>query len=130
MFTRRVTRYALVLSLVLTTLGALAQPAQAGSAFGCAYPRVCFYLTQDDWDRRVPTASFKDAGYWQNLGSRSAGSDYVYNSRNDDGAVIRYISPDGLSRATCMLPSEWGQFWTVYPYQIKIVDSPTCAGEV
>jgi|tagenome__1003787_1003787.scaffolds.fasta_scaffold20464824_1 hypothetical protein len=102
------------------------QPAAANSNYGCSWPRVCFYLHDTDWTNRQPTASYQDRGYWQTLGSRSAGSMYVYNSRNDDGARLRF--DDG--HEYCVRPNSWAlmepYYYGDYVEQIKIMDSPTC----
>jgi hypothetical protein len=125
---KRTRLFAACLTAALSATGAVAvaTPAQAVSAYGCSWPRVCFYLTQPDWDRRVPTASFQDRGYWQNLGSRSRGSFMVYNSRNDDGAVLEYTT----GRRTCIYPNEnHAVGYDGIVHRIKIVDDPYCAGE-
>ncbi|MFI5673092.1 hypothetical protein [Streptomyces cellulosae] len=82
---------------------ASAPPAAAEPAVhGCAYPRVCFYLTQAQWNANTPTAAYQDADYNQTLGSSSRGADVVYNTRNDDTVLLRIGSTSG---AICLDPN-------------------------
>ncbi|WP_149179301.1 hypothetical protein [Streptomyces sp. TRM49041] len=100
-----------------------APTASADSAYGCSWPYVCFYKTKSDWDARKPTASFKDiTSYYQKLGSRSHGAYAIYNSRNDDGASIRYTNGSTL----CLKPNNWrlNNSWTANG--IKIMNSASC----
>src|SRR5512133_1329945 len=98
---RRVMAAGIAAITAATGLMAFATPAQAVANYGCSYPYVCFYLNSSDWAAASPTATYKDMGYWQTLGSRSRGSFMVYNSRNDDGALLRFT--DG--RTFCLNPS-------------------------
>ncbi|NJQ00305.1 hypothetical protein [Streptomyces zingiberis] len=83
---------------------ATAPAATADSYKGCAYPRVCFYLTDYDWNRSTPTASYRDVTpSYQNLGSRSRGANWVVNTRNDDRASLRYTTGSG-TRYLCLPP--------------------------
>ncbi|QIQ02648.1 hypothetical protein [Streptomyces liangshanensis] len=99
-------------------------PAAADTAFGCGYPQVCFYKTQADWDARRWTAAYKDVtSYFQNLSSGAMGAKWVHNSRNDDGALLRFSSG-----TYCLQP---GWSWQTAPGAagptgIRIMDSPTC----
>jgi hypothetical protein len=102
---------------------ATAPSASADSYNGCAWPRVCFYLTDADWNAGAPTAAFQDiTSSPQNLGSRSYNAEWVWNSRNDDGALLYYTN--GQTR--CMSPNTWmdNNDWVVN--KIKIMNSPTC----
>ncbi|WP_327029879.1 hypothetical protein OG989_05570 [Micromonospora sp. NBC_01740] len=100
----------------------------AGTAYGCGYPQVCFYKTQANWTARDWTAAYQDiTGSYQNLSSGAYGSYYVYNSRNDDGALLHYTN----GYTYCLHPSTYVNnstnptgFWTVD--KIRIMDSPTC----
>jgi hypothetical protein len=87
------------------TGGALAgvTPAQAESAYGCGHPRVCFYLTQANWNARNYTAAYRDitSGY-QTLGSTSRGAYAVFNTRDTDSVLLHFT--DGHTH--CMEPSE------------------------
>lgn len=79
-----------------------AAPAAADSKYGCVYPRVCFYLTDEDYFGDWPTASFQDVtDGWQTLGSRSRGSRWIHNTRNDDVAYLHFT--DGGT--ACLLPN-------------------------
>lgn len=102
------------------------QPASATTRYGCSWPRVCFYLYESDWNSRTPTAAYQDRGYWQTLGPRSEGSTFIYNSRNDDGALLQF--EDGFQ--DCLEPNTYMQLTPVYQAghvtRIKIVDSPNC----
>jgi hypothetical protein len=103
---------------------AVASPAQADSANGCAYPRVCFYKTGNDWSTDHPTAAFQDvtSGY-QTLGTQSRGSYGVYNTRNNDGALLHFTN--GQTR--CLTPNRflWAQDVGTVD-KIRIMDSASC----
>lgn len=119
-----------LVAIALATLGgfAVAAPAQATSAHGCAWPRVCFYLTQNAWVDAQPDASYKDM-YYQRLGPRSADADYIYNSRNDDGALIYWTNDTGGAGTYCLRPNTWVDNVPLdeHVYAIFIKDSPICA---
>ncbi|MER5916742.1 hypothetical protein ABT124_41850 [Streptomyces sp. NPDC001982] len=98
--------------------------ASANTAYGCGYPQVCFYKTQADWNARSWTAAYKDVtSYYQTLGSRSYGSYSVFNSRNDDGALLHYTN----GGTYCVGPNSivYNNSWVVD--KIRIMDSPSCA---
>ncbi|GAA3776792.1 hypothetical protein GCM10022379_49900 [Micromonospora maritima] len=102
---------------------AAATPAQASSAFGCTYPRVCFWVTGSPYSGNPPTASFQDT-YYQTLGSRSRGAEWVLNTRNDDGAKIFYSNGDWV----CIQPDELAYLEPYgYAVAIDIMDSPYCS---
>lgn len=90
---------------------ATAPSASADTYNGCVWPRVCFYLTSTDWNNGAPNAAFQDVtSYYQNLGSRSRGADYVHNSRNDDRAYLRYINASGGTSYLCLPPNATAYF--------------------
>lgn len=100
-------------------------PASAGTANGCVYPRVCFYLTESDWYAKRPTAAYQDiTSSFQTLGPNSRGSWAVWNSRNDDGALLHYT--DGH---TYCLPPNRGDaaIRGEIVDKIRIMNSPTCS---
>jgi hypothetical protein len=116
------------LTIAATTAAACvisAPAASAGTANGCVYPRVCFYLTQADWNAKRPTASYQDiTSGFQTLGSNSRGAYAVWNSRNDDGALLRYSN----GSTYCLPPNRGdadirGDIYT----GIRIMNSPSCA---
>lgn len=112
---------------MLATTGATvltAEPAAATSAYGCNWPWVCFYLTRADWEAQRPTASFQQVtSYYQTLGSRSAGAWAIYNSRNDDGALILFRDgPFCLSPNSEAVPGYYNRKAT----HIRIMDNPNC----
>lgn len=75
-----------------------------GDLNGCAYPRVCFYLTNTDWNNRTPTAGYQDiTTTYQNLSSRAAGAVVAVNSRQDDRAYLR-ANVSGTTRYYCLPP--------------------------
>lgn len=117
---------AAAITVTLSTLGAVAvaSPASAASAYGCNWPRVCFYLTTSSWNNSAPTAAFQDVtSSYQNLGSRSRGSYAVYNSRNDDGALLRFTNGSTF----CVWPNEaWGLQGIGTVDGIRIMDSEHC----
>ncbi|MFG3555032.1 hypothetical protein ACGGAQ_11625 [Micromonospora sp. NPDC047557] len=119
----RLPAVALLAAIATAAGGLVATPAQASSAFGCNYPRVCFWVTGNPYDGAAPTASFQD-NYYQTLGSRSRGADWVYNSRNDDGAKIFYSNGDWV----CVSPGELAYLEPYgYAVALDIMDSPYCS---
>jgi len=116
-------------AVVLGTMGSLvAQSPASASYLGCDWPRVCFYLTQADLNANRPTASFQDVTTgWQNLGSRSFGAFFVYNSRNDDVAYLH--STNGtvhcLEPLNGVNPSHPANGWGTVD-KIRISWSATC----
>ncbi|WP_409239958.1 hypothetical protein [Streptomyces sp. PA5.6] len=102
-------------------------PAAASTAYGCDWPKVCFYLTGGDWSRRDPTAEYQDVTrHFQELGPRSKGSDWIFNSRNDDRALIRYTF-GGSTGEVCLGPNKslsLGAHTTVT--HLKIEDARAC----
>ena len=95
---------ALLTSSFVAAALASASPAQATTANGCTYPRVCFYKTSTDWDNNHPTAAYQDYGD-QALTTTARGSYYVYNTRNDDRAIITYTTGSGATRTKCVNPN-------------------------
>ncbi len=104
---------------------ATAPDASARSQHGCTLPRVCFYKTRADFDANQPTASYKDlTSDFQVLGPRARGSHKAVNTRNDDGAIIKF---GNRPTAVCMRPNTLWTFGADVVTHIRIVDSPTCA---
>jgi hypothetical protein len=95
---------AIVTSSFVAAALASATPAQASTANGCTYPRVCFYKTGTDWDNNHPTAAYQDYGD-QPLTTTAQGSYYVYNTRNDDRAIITYKTGAGTTHTLCVNPN-------------------------
>jgi len=97
--------------------------ANAGSAHGCVYPRVCFYRTMDDFRAGRPSAAYRDitAG-WQWLGPASYGADGMWNTRNDDVAYLHFAHGGTM----CLRPNMG--FWTgtIQVDRIRISSSATC----
>jgi hypothetical protein len=130
----RVLRRVAGLTGALAALGSVplsAAPASAHDSNGCAWPRVCFYLTMNDWWAGTPTSAFRDVtDYNQNLGSRSRGSDFVRNSRNDDRAWLRYtVNSTGAVEYVCLNPNT--QIWFADGYTVtgvKIEWAERCPG--
>jgi hypothetical protein len=124
------------LAVVSTAVAALssaalatAPTASADSYNGCAYPRVCFYLTGSDWNSGSPTAAFQDVTTsYQNLGSRSRGADYVHNTRNDDRAYLRYIrNSTGATEYLCVEPNTTAIFSSAFTVTgIRIDTAANC----
>lgn len=108
----------------LTAAGPVTAPtASADTANGCTWPRVCFYLTDAEGNARTPTAAYQDiTSSPQNLGARSRNAEWVFNSRNDDGALLYYAHGGTL----CLTPNTTvhNNDWVVTA--IKIMDSPSC----
>lgn len=91
----------------LATAGlATAPTASAYDYNGCGWPRVCFYLTDSDWNNGKPTAAYQDVtSSFQDLGSKSRGANYVRNTRNDDRALVRYNDQYGVTYYACLPPN-------------------------
>ncbi|GAA3993168.1 hypothetical protein GCM10022384_46080 [Streptomyces marokkonensis] len=96
----------------LATAGlATAPAASAGDYNGCGWPRVCFYMTDSNWDNGNPTAAYQDVtDYYQNLGSKSRGANYVRNTRNDDRVRLRYYDKYGVTYYACLKPNQTFHF--------------------
>ena len=110
-------------AVVTVSTWAAATPASAVSMAGCAYPRVCFYLTDAAYYGNSPNASYQDvtSGY-QTLGSHSRGARWIVNTRNDDTAHLHFT--DGST--WCMTPNEI-DLWTIKTVdKIRISSSATC----
>ncbi len=106
------------------TVMATAPSASADSAFGCSWPRVCFYLTDAAWAADSPTAAYQDitSGY-QTLGAASRGSNYVYNSRNDDVAYLHLTN----GAVICLTPSTILHISSSFTVdKIRISSAATC----
>ena len=118
--------FAMVGAVVAGSAIFAAPQAHADSYKGCAYPRVCFYLTAADWEAQSPTAAYQDVtGYYQNLGSRSRGSAYVFNTRNDDRVMLRYLR-NGVTGYECIEPStgrQYPSYFTVTGVMIQSASS-------
>lgn len=100
-----------------------ASPASAVSMAGCAYPRVCFYLTASDYWNNSPTAAYQDVtSSWQVLGSKSRGSDYIVNTRNDDVAYLHFTNGAVL----CLEPNSIAYEPSRTVDKIRISYSSTC----
>ncbi|MFI9615731.1 hypothetical protein ACIHCM_29305 [Streptomyces sp. NPDC052023] len=101
-----------------------APTASAETAFGCGYPRVCFYKTQADWNARRYTAAYRDmTESYQNLSSAAAGAYAVFNSRNDDGARLHFTN----GPAECLKPNTLMLTNGFVVDKIRIMDSPSCS---
>jgi hypothetical protein len=113
-------------SSLVAAVVASAAPAQADSANGCNYPRVCFYKTSTNWDNNAPTAAYQDFGD-QPLTAAARGSYYVYNTRNNDRAIITYTTGGGSTRTLCVNPNR-GRVVGDYGYatRINIQDTASC----
>ncbi|MGV9414186.1 hypothetical protein ACWDOP_30170 [Nocardia sp. NPDC003693] len=118
-------RFAATAALLIAGLGVIAGPAatqaSADSKFGCNYPYVCFYKTGNDVATNHPTAMYQDMGYWQTLGPNSRGALRVVNTRNDDGALLKFS--DGSTQ--CITPNYATLLYKTVT-QIKIMNSPNC----
>jgi hypothetical protein len=115
---------AAVIACVTGFVGAFVAPApaQAVSAHGCDYPRVCFYLNKENWNFNDPTAVYQQiTKNFQFLGPKSRGSFAVYNTRNDDVAYLRLAE----GKTLCLKPnSELLPTGTLTA--IRISESATC----
>ncbi|MGC9544003.1 hypothetical protein [Streptomyces sp. UG1] len=127
--TNRIATVGVAASALAATTLAMAPTASADSFNGCIYPRVCFYLTNSDWNNAAPTAAYRDvtSGY-QNLGPRSRGADWVNNTRNDDRAYLRYIvNSTGATAYFCLPPNHHVNFSSAYTVTgIRIDTAATC----
>ena len=90
---------------------------------------MCFYLTDSNWNNGDPTAAFQDVTTsYQNLGSRSRGANWVFNSRNDDRAYLRYIrNSTGATEYVCVPPNNQIYFSSDFTVTgIRIDTAATC----
>ncbi|WP_327731618.1 hypothetical protein OG250_44080 [Streptomyces sp. NBC_00487] len=96
----------------LATAGlATAPTASAYDYNGCGWPRVCFYLTDSDWNNGKPTAAYQDVtSSYQDLGSNSRGANKIRNTRNDDRVYLRYYDQYGVTYYTCLKPNQTSNF--------------------
>jgi hypothetical protein len=127
--TRLLSRVGLVVGLAAASGAVMAPTASAESYNGCAWPRVCFYLTDSNWNNGDPTAAFQDVTTsYQNLGSRSRGANWVFNSRNDDRAYLRYIrNSTGATEYVCVPPNNQIYFSSDFTVTgIRIDTAATC----
>ncbi|MEV2192689.1 hypothetical protein AB0I02_17125 [Streptomyces phaeochromogenes] len=103
--TKRIAVVATAATALATAGLATAPTASADDYNGCGWPRVCFYLTDSDWNNGEPTAAYQDVtSYYQDLGPNSRGAKRVRNTRNDDRARIRYVS-QSVTYYTCVAPN-------------------------
>ncbi|MER5747115.1 hypothetical protein ABT097_28085 [Streptomyces sp. NPDC002225] len=103
--TRRITAMGVTLGALASVGLAVAPNASATSFNGCVYPRVCFYLTDADWNRGTPTAAYQDVTTsYQSLSSRALGAAWVVNTRNDDRAYFR-VEVAGTTQYICLPPN-------------------------
>ncbi|MGW6054442.1 hypothetical protein [Streptomyces sp. NPDC055189] len=117
-----------VAGLAATAL-ATAPAASADSYNGCAWPRVCFYQTNSQWNSASPTAAYQDVTTaYQNLGANSRGADWVNNTRNDDRAYLRYVvNSSGATQYLCLSPNHHVNFSSAYTVTgIRIDTAATC----
>jgi hypothetical protein len=102
-------------------------PASATTAYGCVWPRVCFYAGEPEWATQSPTSAYQDiTSYWQYLGTKSVGSWIAYNSRNDDGALLGFTS----GYTWCLRPNTAKYLPDLrlgYVNKIRIMNSPYCS---
>ncbi|KAB1142508.1 hypothetical protein F7R91_28775 [Streptomyces luteolifulvus] len=126
--TRKLAAIGATTAAIAAALTVAAPPASADTYNGCVWPRVCFYLTSSDWNAGAPNAAFQDVtSYYQNLGSRSRGADYVWNSRNDDRAYLRYLDSSGSTRYYCLPPNQGVYFPSALTVTgIRIDTAPSC----
>ncbi|MFF4756658.1 hypothetical protein ACWD5R_42220 [Streptomyces sp. NPDC002514] len=107
---KRIAAVATSVAVFAGTALAVAPSASATSYNGCDWPRVCFYQTQPDWTIGMPDAAYQDVTtYYQDLSSRAYGADWVYNSRNDDRAMLRFTY-GGSTYYKCIPPNGTIQF--------------------
>ncbi|MFJ2868321.1 hypothetical protein [Kitasatospora sp. NPDC087314] len=103
--TRRITAIGATLGALASAGLAVAPTASATTYNGCVYPRVCFYLTDADWNNGTPTAAYQDVtSAYQNLSSRAEGAAWVVNTRNDDRAYLR-VDVAGTTNFVCLRPN-------------------------
>jgi hypothetical protein len=107
---RKLTTIGVAAAALAGAMTVAAPPASATSYNGCAYPRVCFYLTTSDWYAAAPNAAYQDVTTsYQTLGSNSRGADHVWNTRNDDRAYLRYTQ-NGGTYYYCLKPNSGVSF--------------------
>jgi hypothetical protein len=113
----------------LATAGLASAPAASAYDYnGCGWPRVCFYLTDRDWNDGAPTAAYQDVtNYYQDLGSKSRGANKVRNTRNDDRVYLRYVDQYSVTYYACLKPNQTFNFSSTSTVTgIKIDTQSTC----
>ncbi|MFG3552259.1 hypothetical protein [Streptomyces sp. NPDC047725] len=103
--------------------------ATAAAYKNCEYPRVCFYLTDSDWNNSAPSAAYQDVtSSYQTLGTYSRGSNWVLNTRNDDRAYLRYtVNSTGATQYVCLPPGNQIYFSSAYTVTgVRIDTASTC----
>ncbi|WP_316528288.1 hypothetical protein [Kitasatospora brasiliensis] len=124
---KRIAAVTASLAAFASTALVLAPDASAVSWNGCNYPQVCFYQNIIRWNAGNPDARYQDitSGY-QNLSTAARGANYVYNTRNDDVAWLRYIEY-GETKYTCLSPNSMESFDAVETLTgIKISSASHC----
>lgn len=103
---------------LVTTLS-MAPTAEANTAYGCVWPRVCIYKDASVTSQII--GRYQDAGYWQRLSNPESGY-AIFNSRNDDVVYLR----NSNGSVFCVKPNSSGIFarWTIT--QIYIDPLPYC----
>ncbi|MGW5123993.1 hypothetical protein ACWEQ7_07995 [Streptomyces sp. NPDC004069] len=126
---RRTATVGMAAAALAVTALVTAPTASATSYNGCKYPRVCFYLTDSQWNAGAPTAAYQDiTTSYQNLGSKSRGAIWVTNTRNDDRAYLRFIANStGATYYLCLPPNYSTAFASGYTVTgIRIDTAATC----
>ncbi|GGT24205.1 hypothetical protein [Streptomyces chromofuscus] len=127
--TKRIAVIGMATAGLAATALVTAPTASATSYNGCGWPRVCFYMTDSNWYNGSPTAAYQDVTTsYQNLGTSSRGANWVYNSRNDDRAYLRYVyDSTGATGYRCLPPNHYQQFPSGYTVTgIRIDTASTC----
>ncbi|MCG8968828.1 hypothetical protein [Streptomyces sp. CL12-4] len=124
---RKLAMFGTGLAVAAATALTTAPTASASSWNGCEWPGVCFYQTQTQWNSGNPTAVYQDiTSYYQNLSSAAKGANWVFNSRNDDRAYLRY-TVGGSTRYWCLPPDQWVEFPSGYTVtHIRIDTASSC----
>lgn len=116
------------LGVCAATVLVAAPQAQATTYNGCVYPRVCFYQTLSDWNAASPNAAYQDVTTaYQNLSTAARGANHVWNTRNDDRAMIRYTESGVGTLYTCLAPNSGRSFGsTMTVTGIRIDTASSC----
>lgn len=99
--------------------------AQATTKYGCPYPFVCFMKGPYKSSSANVVAKYQDiTPGFQKITAAASGSDWVYNSRNDDRAQIIL---EEEARPTLCVPPNSVDTWTIKdPSHIRIQDASAC----
>ncbi|MER5887216.1 hypothetical protein ABT160_25625 [Streptomyces sp. NPDC001941] len=100
-------------------------PAQATAKYGCPYPWVCFMKGPYKSSSAKVVAKYQDVtNYYQKVTPAASGSDWLYNSRNDDR--VQLVLEEETNAPFCVRPNST-ETWSIKdPSHIMIQTQSAC----